>query len=276
MLVTMLGLAAPARTQDNGDPGARGNGYWADWFERTEKTRAEQPRWLTPLATTTPRLEQELRYDIVWQRRPDDTTIRNYGNSKGLELIPFEKAEIIVGVPPYLVHNQAEAQDGFGDWRLLVKYRLLSANEHHGNYIVTAFLDVSVPTGSGSNGAANWIVTPTLAYGTGIGPLDVQGTFGVALPTGNVDVIGRAYTWNNAVQYQLFRKLWPEIEVNASFFQNGKNDGARQVFITPGLVVGRFPLTRRVALTVGAGVQIAVSQFRTSTRNAVLSLRLPF
>ena len=46
--------------------------------------------------------------------------------------------------------------------------------------------------------------------------------------------------------------------------------------MTPGLVVGRFPLTRRVALTVGAGVQIAVSQFRTSTRNAMLSVRLPF
>ena len=276
MLVAILGLATPARAQPAGDPIAQDEGYWRNWFERTEKTRAEQPHWLTPLATTTPRLEQEFRYDLVWQRRPDSATTRNYGNGKGLELIPFGKVEVIVGVPPYLVHDQAEAQDGFGDWRLLIKYRLLSANEQRGNYIVTAFMDVSLPTGSAGNGATSGIVTPTLAYGKGIGRLDVQGTFGVALPAGNVTVVGRTYTWNNAVQFRLFRKLWPEIEVNASFFQDGKNAGRRQVFLTPGLVVGRFPLTRRVALTVGAGVQVAISQFRTSKRNAILSVRLPF
>ena len=141
---------------------------------------------------------------------------------------------------------------------------------------MTAFMDVSVPTGSGDNGATNAVVTPTLAYGKGLGHFDVQGTFGVAFPTGHVNVIGRTYIWNNAVQYQLWRRLWPELEVNGTFFQDGKNDGKTQVLVTPGLVIGRFPLSRRVALTIGAGLQVAVSRFRTSTHTVILSVRLPF
>jgi hypothetical protein len=66
-----------------------------------------------------------------------------------------------------------------------VKYRLAAANEEHGNYILTAFLQVTFPTGQYKNGSTNTIVTPTIAYGKGIGSFDVQGTFGVTLPTGN-------------------------------------------------------------------------------------------
>jgi hypothetical protein len=214
---------------------------------------------------------------VLWQRaQPGAPYTENFGNGKGLELIPSDKVEIIVGVPPYLLHHSAAAEDGFGDFRLLLKYRLLAANEERGSYIVTAFMDVSVPTGSGANGQARAMVTPTLAYGKGFGPFDVQGTAGVSLPTGNEAHIGRTYTWNNAFQYHVFRKLWPEVEVNASWFQDGKNAGKRQVLITPGLVVGRLPLTDRVALTVGVGVQIAVTEFRTSSHTIILSVRLPF
>ena len=145
-----------------------------------------------------------------------------------------------------------------------------------GNDIVTLFLDVSAPTGSPANGSPKAILTPTVAYGKGFGPLDIQGTFGVGLPTGDVDVIGRTYAWNNALQYQLFRRLWPEVEINTTFFQHGKNDGQQQTFVTPGLVVGRLPLTDRLGLTIGAGIQLAVSRFRTTTHNAILSVRLPF
>lgn len=158
----------------------------------------------------------------------------------------------------------------------MIKYRLLAANEERGNYIVTAFVDVSFPTGSETNGPTNAVMTPTLAYGKGLGQVDVQGTVGVGLPTGNEDRIGRTYTWNNAVQYHFFRKLWPEVEVNATFFQDGKNAGKKQVFVTPGLVVGRVPLTSRLGLTVGAGIQIATTAFHTSTHNVILSARLPF
>ena len=88
--------------------------------------------------------------------------------------------------------------------------------------------------------------------------------------------IGRTYTWNNAFQYQLLRRLWPEVEVNATFFRDGKNDGKKQVLITSGLVVGRIPLTSRLGLTLGAGLQNAVSEFHTTEHNFILSIRLPF
>jgi hypothetical protein len=256
--------------------GDAGNTYWSHWFERSDKAKAEQPHWITPLATTTPRLEQEFRYDVLWQQtQADQPGVTNFGAGKGLELIPFDRVEVIAGVPAY-IHRGGTGNDGFGDFRLLVKYRLFAANEERGNYIVTAFVDASFPTGSPGNGQSNTILTSTLAYGKGFGHLDIQGTFAAALPAGNEAQIGRTYTWNNALQYQLFRKLWPEVELNASWFQDGRNDGKRQVLVTPGLVVGRLSLTRRVGLTMGAGVQLAVSEFRTFNHSLVFSVRFPF
>jgi len=252
-------------------------GFWATWFQRSDKTKQEQPHWITPLATTTPRLDQEFHYDVSWQQaKPGTNYTVNVGNSKGLELIPFEKIQINAGVLPYIVHNNPTVQDGFGDFRMLIKYRLLSANETNGNYIVTAFLDLTAPTGQHGNGQTNTILTPVIGYGKGFGHFDVQGTLGVALPTSNESTAGRTYTWNNAFQYQLLRRLWPELEVNATFFQDGNNDGRKQVLITPGLIVGRLPLTSRLSLVLGAGVQIAASEFHTTQHNFILTVRLPF
>ncbi len=265
------GLHAQTTNSASGDPG-----FFDSWFQRVSQTQAEQPHWITPLATTTPRLEQEFRYDIFWQPKPDGTTTENYGGSKGLELIPLEKVEVILSLPPYLVHRNPKIPDGFGDFSFLLKYRLLSANEEGGNYILTAFLGVSLPTGSGTNGAQDAIITPTIAYGKGWGNFDVQGTFGVALPTADANTIGRSLAFSNTFQYRLFRRLWPEVEVNSTFFQNGKNDGRKQVFLTPGLVVGRIPLWKRLGLTLGGGIQIAATHFHTSNHNSILSVRFPF
>ncbi|HXY06320.1 MAG TPA: hypothetical protein VEI52_00585 [Terriglobales bacterium] len=91
------------------------DGFFADWFNMVSQTQAEQPRWITPLATTTPRLEQEFRYDIQWQTHNSGVTTDNYGVSKGLELIPAPKFEVILAVPPYIVNNPDSTHDGFGD-----------------------------------------------------------------------------------------------------------------------------------------------------------------
>jgi hypothetical protein len=161
-------------------------GYFANWFARVDKTKDEQPHWVTPLATTTPRLEEEYRYDQLWQTNAKGITTNNYDGGKGLELIPFEKVEVIFNVPPYLVHNDPRVRDGFGDVAFLIKYRLLSANEDHGSYILTAFLGWSLSTGDHKNGAAHAVITPTIAYGKGFGNFDLQGTFGVGLPTADM------------------------------------------------------------------------------------------
>jgi hypothetical protein len=252
------------------------DGFFSDWLSLVDRTKSEQPHWLTPIATTTPRLEQEYRYDQLWQVNAAGITTNNYGGGKGPELIPFERIEVIFNVPPYLAHNDPLVQNGWGDVAFLVKYRLLSQNEEHGNYILTAFLGWSLPTGQFKNGALHPVITPTLAYGKGLRRFDLQGTFGVGMPTADTNLLGRTFAWNNAFQYHVMKRIWPEVELNSSFFQNGKNDGRKQNFLTPGLVLGRFPLAGRVGLTFGAGFQIATTHFHTTNHNAILSVRVPF
>src|SRR5260370_30253908 len=72
------------------------------WFERVSKTQAEQPHWITPVVTVTPRLEQEFRYDISAQELASGATTVNIGGGKGGERIPSERVEVTLGSPPYL------------------------------------------------------------------------------------------------------------------------------------------------------------------------------
>lgn len=268
--IALVAAAAPASAQ------APSDGFWAAWFARSDAAKEAQPHWITPLATVTPRLEQEVRWDFVDQAHPDGTAVDSYGGGKGLELIPTDRTEIIVGLPTYVVHSASTGQDGFTDWHVLLKYRLLSRNEAHGNAILTAFFDVGFPTATAGNGVPHPVLTPTIAYGKGFGDFDVQGTFGVSLPVADTAVLGRTYQSNTAAQYRVWSKLWPEVELNATWFQEGRFAGQQQVFVTPGIVVGRIPLNDRLGLTLGAGIQFAVSAFRTSDHNAIVSVRMPF
>jgi hypothetical protein len=279
VFLALLPLAAvPSYAQGAGDSSSGTSpGYFANWFNRVDRTQAEQPHWATPLATTTPRLEEEFRYDIFLQTNNRGMTTENYGGAKGLELIPAERWEVILVAPPaYIEHNNPAVRDGFGDWGFLVKYRIVSSNEEHGNYILTMLFQTTFPTGQYKNGATNSIITPTVAYGKGFGQFDIQSTFGAALPAGNEARIGRSYPWNNAFQYRLYRKFWPELEVNYTYFQDGPNHGKTQVFMTPGLVIGRVHLCKRLALTLGGGFQIATTHFHTNNHNGIVSVRFPF
>ena len=267
---TLLFFAGSASAQT-------GNSFWDNWFARSDAAKEEQPHWITPIATTTPRLEQEYRYDENWVlSKPGAAYTENYGNTKGLELIPTSRTEIIIGVPGYAVHNNPAVPNGWGDASLLLKYRILSANEQQGSYILTAFLSSTFPTGTNNTGQSRAIITPTIAYGKGWGPFDMIGTIGAAEPVGNTSIIGRTYTWNHVFQLHPEAKLWPELEINHNWFSGGKNDGKQQTFLTPGVVLGRFHVTNRVGFTAGVGEQIAVSRFHTSNHTFILSLRAPF
>src|ERR1700742_245011 len=67
------------------------DGFFARYQGRVTATQNEQPHWITPLVTVTPRLEQELRTDFVHQYNPAGFAVWNYGNSKGLEFIPQKR-----------------------------------------------------------------------------------------------------------------------------------------------------------------------------------------
>jgi hypothetical protein len=250
--------------------------FAGDWLAMVSESQAEQPHWVTPVVTVTPRLEQEIRFDFSHQDLSGNLDVWNLGGGKGLELIPTKRIEIIVGVPPYFVRGNPKSPDGWGDENLLVKFRIASANEEHGNYIITAFLGGSIATGQYKNGAAGSSVTPTIAAGKGFGRIDVQSTLGVGIPTSAVDEIGHPVAFNSAFQYRMDHHIWPELEVNSTFYNGGKNDGKVQTFLTPGLVLGRFPIRNRVGFTFGIGEQIAVTHFKTYNHNLVLTARLPF
>jgi hypothetical protein len=257
--------------------------YISDWFARVDQAQADQPHWVTPIVTITPRLEEELRYDQFWERNPGSGqspgSLNSYGGAKGLELIPFEPVELIIGVPPYETRYGSENDKGFADWSpaLLLKYRFLSANEQKGNYILTGFLSLSVPTGLNAFSMHTSALTPTIAAGKGWGDFDVPCTFGETFPFAKSRDVGDPFALNVTFQYHIFKFLWPEFEVNYTHWPNGENYGKNQVFLTPGLIVGRIPLFWRFKALIGVGYQFAASDVHPSYQsNWILTVRLPF
>jgi hypothetical protein len=174
------------------------------------------------------------------------------------------------------VHPNNTATDGWGDFQLLMKYRMASSNEQGDDYILTAFLGSSFPTGTPRIGQRKAILTPSLAYGKGWGGFDMQGNAGISEPVSDAQAIGRTITWNHTFQVEASPRWWPEVELNQSWFSGGANAGKKETFVTPGLVVGSTPISERVGFTLGAGVQMAVSRFHTANHVIIVSARFPF
>src|SRR5258708_22212693 len=146
-LAVTLAVATPCRAAF----GSAIVDYFVNWFPRVTKIQSEQPHWITPLVTVTPRLEEEVRYDQLWQANPHGVATDNFGAGKGLELIPFQNTEIVLGVPAWIAHNghilhgPDVARDDWADETFLVKYRLLSANEENGNKSLPPLLAFAQP-----------------------------------------------------------------------------------------------------------------------------------
>jgi hypothetical protein len=245
------------------------------WQARVNATQAEQPHWMTPIATVTPRLEQEFRFDIVHQQIPAGN-VTNLDGGKGLELIPSRRIELLLNLPPYLLHQNPKLTDGWGDVSFTMKYRFFARNEEHGSAILTAFLGGSIPTGTDKNGSTSAIVTPTLAGGKGWGRFDVQSTLAGTLPVNSTNIVGRTIVSNSAFQYHVMKRLWPEVEINSMSWFGGTNDGKKQTFATPALILGRFPIHKRLALSAGVGFQIALTHFHGYDHAFLASIRMPF
>jgi hypothetical protein len=252
------------------DHGAHGDNWIDQWLRAVDQARAGQPHFVSPIVTTHVMLVQQYRYDVAWQ--PGNT---NYGSSRGIEIIPMTRLEVGLFPPTYVTH-QSNMKDGFGDFSFQVKYRLFSATEGKGDYFVGLFLGGSVPTGSSLNGNGHGILSPTFALGKGLGPWDIQSTIGGNLPVSGVALLGRAVVFNTALDYRIKGKVWPMVEQNSTFWSGGALDGKKQTFITPGLVLGSFPIERRLRFTVGVGYQIAVTSFHQYNHRWILSLRFPF
>jgi hypothetical protein len=155
-------------------------------------------------------------------------------------------------------------------------YRAFSATEGHGDYFVGFFFGGSFPTGNPPNGLGHTMLSPTFAAAKGLGPWDIQTTIGANLPASGANTLGRTILFNTAVDYRIKGKIWPMLEQNSRFWSGGALDGKKQVFLTPGLVLGGFPLVERLHLSIGAGVQIAVTQYHQYNHRWIVSVRFPF
>ncbi len=255
------------------------SGFFTKWEDRVRDTLAQQPSWPIPVVTASSGLLQVARTDFVRQIAPAGTDTWNYGNTKGVSLVPWYNLEFDTLAPPYIQHNSS-AKDGAGDFSLLLKYRLVAGNAENGDYSVSFSWAGTLPTGSYKNGSLAATVSPTLCAGKGFGRFDVQSTLGAVLPTGDTSKLGRPVVWNAVAQYHIGKFFWPEIENNATFYHGGPNDGKVQNFLTPGLMLSKFKLEHdprnRFALVAGGGMQIATSQFHTYNHGLVLTARMLF
>jgi hypothetical protein len=255
--------------------------FFAKWEARTSATQAKQPSWPPPLISPYPMLIQVFRADFLRQITPTLTSTWNYGASRGLNLIPGFNSEFDFYYPPYMQHNTPKVKDGFGDVGFLYKYRFLSRNEKEGNYMLSAQVTATIPTGSHSNGSPDASVSPTLLGGKGYGKLDVISCLGGTLPTEETNKVGRTIAWNTTAQYHISKYVWPELESNSTWFFAGKSDGKKQNFITPGIVFSKFKLrpddaNSRIGVAFGAGMQIATSQFHTYNHELAFTTRFVF
>jgi hypothetical protein len=273
--VLFLLLAATSSTllsQDN---------FFAQWQSRASATQAKQPAWPPPLVSPYPMLIQVFRADFTRQITPGLTDTWNYGAGRGLNLIPGLNSEIDIYYAPYLQHNTPKVKDGFGDVGFVYKYRILSRNEKDGNYMLSAQLAATIPTGSYSNGSPDSSVSPTLLSGKGFGKFDILSCLGGTLPTEETNKVGRSIAWNTTAQYHISKYVWPQLESNTTYFFAGKNDGKKQNFLTPGILFSKFKLRpgdeqSRIGVAFGAGMQIATSQFHTYNHELAFTSRLIF
>lgn len=234
------------------------------WFgNAAESARTSQPEWSSPLVTTTGLLEQRFRFDVERQNAGNGARTTLLDGGRGLDLIVSDSNEIQIGLPPYEIRGAAPGTPGvagFGDWPFVrIEQRLASSPGDAGNYVLTAWLQVQAPVGVSRLTSRAWTSTPTLAFGKGWGAFDVQGTVAAVLPASRAATLGHQLQTNLALQYHVLAVLWPELEANWTWYADGQRAGLNQLYLTLGLVAGRFQLTRDLKLTLGGGYQIAVA-----------------
>jgi len=276
-----LALSARAATNDVSPGDGTGwslSRFFDDWLARADATRAEQPHWFPPVFTVSPNLQQVMRYDITQESLPGGRTLTSFGSGKGLEFIPAEHVQFIVGLPAWQSLNTTPHKEGWADQTFLMKYRFAARNESNGNYVVTGFLGLTVPNGSDNETTHHFVLTPTAAFGKGWGNFDTQNTLSVSVPDNEQgrNSLGTPVALNSTAQYHLGKILWPEMEVNYTWWPNGAHEGLNQVFIMPGLGLGQIELAGRVRLMIGAGCQIAASEHPLYHRNFILTTRVRF
>jgi hypothetical protein len=273
MGLAILGLGQTARAADalpppqaaqSDDVARDATNYFAEWFERVDATSAAQPSWAAPLTTVTPLLKEFVMYGQAIQTLPNgaNVTVTDGGvPAVGIHLIPDYHNEIYIGAPPVQVRTIKQPAAGFADLPFfLVKTRLASANAENGDYVVTAYLAGQAPIGITAFTNNAYYITPTIAAGKGWGDFDIQATVGTPWPTSNYNTLGAQLVTNVAFQYHLLPYLWPEIELNDTYWFNGARGRLNQLFLTADAIIGPYPIAgTRAKASLLVGYQTALT-----------------
>ena len=239
--------------------------YFEHWQDRVDAARASQPNWSSPIVTTTSTLEERVRFDTQYQEAGNGTKTWNLDGGKGVDLIVGEATEFQIAAIPYYIRNSDQkfnkgALSGFADWPVFrVKERLLSSPSDQGDYVIAAWLQVQDAAGIKPLTSNALTLSPTIGLGKGWGRLVIQGTIGATIPTAREDKLGTQVSNNMAIQYHIGQYFWPQIESNMTCWIDGQRGGKTQLYLTPGLVIGRFKLNTHLRFTAGLGYQVAVS-----------------
>lgn len=253
-----IGAATSACAAEDPDPPL--SGIFGD---AAGTARAAQPEWSSPLATTTGLLEQRFRFDIARQHAGNGTATTAFDGGRGLDLIVSGSNEIQIGLPPYDIRSAAPGTApvaGFADWPFLrIEQRLASSPATADSYVLTTWLQIQAPAGIRRLTSGAWTYTPTVAFGKGWGAVDLQGTVAAVVPAAHTSAIGYQVQTNLALQYRVLTHFWPELEANWTWYATGPRAGLNQLYMTVGIVIGRFQITRALKLTLGGGYQFALT-----------------
>ena len=98
------GQPAPS-AQGSGTTGASSqaartpHSLYRSWRRMADQEESSEPDWLSPLATTSGRIKNELRYDIWRQFTPAGSTVSTFAGGKGMEFIAAPRVQLLLGIP---------------------------------------------------------------------------------------------------------------------------------------------------------------------------------
>jgi hypothetical protein len=106
-------------------------------------------------------------------------------------------------------------------------------------------------------------------------------SLGGGLPTSQTATSGRTIQWNTVAQYHVKKYFFPELELNSTSYVGGSRDGKTQMFLSPGILFGKFAFKpedpkSRIGMVAGVAFQTAVTSFHTYNHAGVVSVRFAF
>jgi len=81
------------------------SGFFGAWFQHSNQAKADRASCMTLLVTVAPRLKQEYRAVFLVEEMTAGNDLINDDGAKGLDLISWERIELLFNMPPCIEHH---------------------------------------------------------------------------------------------------------------------------------------------------------------------------